>query len=64
MLVHVKMGWNETADSQLLQHFGLDYTEKDVSSPFSTFMGPEMIYTDVEDYSFNLSTFRRYSHLA
>lgn len=64
MLVTVKIGWNETADSQLLQHFGLDYTEKDVPSPFSTFMGLEMIYTDVEDYSFNLSTFRRYSHLA
>lgn len=58
MLVNVKMGWNETADSQL------DYTEKDVPSPFSTFMGLEMIYTDVEDYSFNRSTFRRYSHSA
>lgn len=58
------MGWNETADSQLLQHFGLDCTEKDVPSPFSTFMGLEMIYTDVEDYSFNLSTFRPYSHSA
>lgn len=64
MLVRIRIGWNEIAESELLQHVSSDYTEKEVPWTFSTFMGLEMIYTDVEDYSFNLCTFRCYSHLA
>lgn len=57
MFIKVKLQLN------LREHISCDRTEKDFWTAFATFMGVGLISTDVEDFSFNRSTLRPYSHL-
>lgn len=50
--INTEISWDETADSEpATRQLSLDLKKKTVLPLFSTFMGVELIYTDVGDYS-------------